>query len=113
MNTKTLSRSSLYVLWAIVLVWGVVFANNIIYPVISRQMSSLHVYVNDILSDAVYLFVAFMPVVWAPKFFGYQLGAMNKYWKMLLGMTAFFCRRTFVVSPHFRGNTIWREHLVL
>jgi hypothetical protein len=67
-----------------------VFANNVIYNAVSRQYPHVHTYINDIFSDAVLLFVAFMAVIWAPRFFGYQLGTISKHWKMLIGMTAFF-----------------------
>lgn len=80
-NTKTFFRTILYLLWGLILTWGVLYANNTIYQVLSAQPRNS--YVNDILSDAVMLFVAFMPVVWAPRFFGYQLGSVAKHWKML------------------------------
>lgn len=118
MNTKTLFRSALYVLWGVVLVWGVALANNLIYPVISGQMLHVHTYVNDIFSDLVYLFVAFMPIVWAPKFFGYQLGAIIKHWKMLLGMAAFFVGapllyRLILGETPFGANTWFFEGVVV
>jgi membrane protease YdiL (CAAX protease family) len=90
MNTKTVTRSAAYILWGVVLVWGVVFANNVIWSFISTQMPAANMYVNDFLSDIVYLFVAFMPVFWAARFFGYQTGSMFRHWKILLGMLVFF-----------------------
>lgn len=118
MNTKNLLRSGLYILWGVVLVWGVVFANNIIYEVISRQNPHVHIFINDIFSDAVLLFVAFMPVVWVPKFFGYQLGTISKHWKMLPGMTAFFVGapllyRLIVGETPFGANTWFFEGVVV
>ncbi len=90
MSTKAFFRSALYILWGVILVWGVAFAQNTIYPVISTQFRHVHSYINDIFSDVVYLFVAFLPIIWAPRFFGYQLGSISKHWKMLVGMTIFF-----------------------
>ena len=118
MNTKTLLRSGLYILWGVVLVWGVVFANNLIYDVVSRQNPHVPSFVNDILSDAVILFVAFMPIVWAPKFFGYQLGVVSKHWKMLSGMTIFFVGapllyRLIVGETPFGANTWFFEGVVV
>jgi len=112
MNIKTLSRSALYLLW------GVVFANNTIYLVISRQMPHVHTSVNDIFSDMVMLFVAFMPVIWAPKFFGYQLGSISKHWKMLLGMAVFFVSapllyRIILGETPFGANTWFFEGIVV
>lgn len=105
-------------MWGVVLVWGVVFANNIIYEAISRQNPHVHTYINDIFSDAVLLFVAFMPVVWAPKFFGYQLGTISKHWKILLGMTAFFLGapllyRLILGETLFGANTWFFEGVVV
>jgi membrane protease YdiL (CAAX protease family) len=118
MNTKTLPRSALYILWGVILVWGVVYANNLIYPVISTKFFHVHPYINDIFSDAVLLFVAFMPVIWAPKFFGYQLGTISNHWKMLLGMTAFFVGapllyRLIVGETPFGANTWFFEGVVV
>jgi membrane protease YdiL (CAAX protease family) len=118
MNTKILLRSALYILWGVILVWGIVFANNIIYEVISTNNSDVHTYINDIFSDAVLLFVAFMPVVWARKFFGYQIGTISKHWKMLLGMTAFFLGapllyRLILGETPFGANTWFFEGVVV
>jgi membrane protease YdiL (CAAX protease family) len=118
MNTKTLLRSVLYILWGVVLVWGVVFANNVVYPVISNQFSHVRTYVNDIFSDVVLLFVAFMPVIWCPKFFGYQLGAISKHWKMLLSLTAFFVGapllyRLILGETPFGANTWFFEGIIV
>jgi membrane protease YdiL (CAAX protease family) len=118
MNTKTLFRPGLYILWGVVLVWGVAFANNLIYPVISTRHFRVHPYVNDIFSDAVYLFVAFMPVFWAPKFFGYQTGSITRHWKMLLGMMVFFVGapllyRLIMGETPFGGNTWFFEGVVV
>ena len=90
MNTKSLFRSAVYILWGVALVWGVVYAGNLVYEAISTQNPNVPWYVNDIFSDVVMLFVAFMPVLWAPKFFGYQFGDIARHWKMLLGMAVFF-----------------------
>jgi hypothetical protein len=69
MNTKIFLRSTLNTLWGVTLIWGAVFANNILYDAISRQNPHVHTCINDLFSDAVLLLVAFMPVLWAPKFF--------------------------------------------
>jgi len=81
MKAKKLLYTILIILWGLILTWGVVFANNTIYSAVSNQLHSS--YVNDILSDAVFLFVAFMPAVWIPRFFGYQLGSISRNWKLL------------------------------
>ena len=52
MNTKNLFRSASYILWGIILVWGVAFANNTIYPVISSRFPDVPSYINDIFSTA-------------------------------------------------------------
>ena len=118
MNTRALSNSLLYVLLAVVFVWGVVYANNIAYPAISSQIPHVPIYLNDIFSDAVLLFVAFLPTVWAPKFFGYQLGSIAKYWKMVLGMAVFFISapllyRLLLGATPFSSNTWFFEGIVV
>ena len=100
------------------LVWSVVYANNILYPVITTQLPHVPGYLNDIFSDVVFLFAAFVPAVWAPKFFGYQLGSIAKHWKMLLGMAVFFVgapllyRLIFGATP-FGANTWFFEGVVV
>jgi len=111
-------RPVLYILWGVVLIWGVVFTNNVVYGVVSKQNPHLNTYINDIYSDAVLLFVAFMPVIWAPKFFGYQPGVISKHWKMLIGMTAFFVGaplvyRLIVGETPFGANTWFFEGIVV
>jgi membrane protease YdiL (CAAX protease family) len=111
-------RSVLYVMWGVVLVWGVVYANNAIYPIISTKYFHVHPYVNDIFSDAVLLFVAFMPVIWAPEFFGYQLGTVTKHWKLLFGLTIFFVGapllyRLIMGETPFGANTWFFEGVVV
>lgn len=118
MNTKKFLCSALYIIWGVVLVWGVVYANNLVYPVISTKYFNVHPYINDIFSDVVLLFVAFMPIIWAPKFFGYQLGSISKHWKMLLGMTAFLVGapllyRLIVGETPFGANTWFFEGVVV
>jgi membrane protease YdiL (CAAX protease family) len=118
MNARTFFRSALYILWGVVLVWGVAFANNTIYPVISTRFPNVHTHINDILSDAVYLFAAFMPVFWAPRFFGYQFGDISKHWKILLGLAVFFVGapvlyRFLVGETPFGVNTWFFEGIVV
>jgi len=118
MSIKNLLRSTLYILWGVLLVWGVVYANNQVYPAISTKYFNVHPYINDIFSDIVLLFVAFMPIIWAPKFFGYQLGDISKHWKMLLGMTIFFVGapllyRLVVGETPFGANTWFFEGVVV
>ena len=118
MDAKTYFRSAAYVLWGVILVWGVAFANNTIYPVISTKFPQVHSHINDIFSDAVYLFVAFMPVLWAPQFFGYQLGSMTKHWKLLLGSAVFFVGapllyRLILGETPFGANTWFFEGIVV
>lgn len=118
MNAKAFFRSMLYILWGVILVWGVVFANNAIYPVISTRFPTVPSFANDIFSDAVLLFVAFMPVFWAPEFFGYHPGSISKHWKMLLGITVFFVAapllyRLIVGETPFGANTWFFEGVVV
>lgn len=118
MSLTSLGRSALYVLWGTVLVWGTVLMNNVVYEALSAQHPALNPYLNDILSDAVILFVAFMPVVWAPKFFGYQAGVIAKHWRMLLGMAVFFVGtpllyRLILGETPFGANTWFFEGIVV
>jgi len=118
MNTKSLFRSAVYILWGVALVWGVVYAGNLVYEVISTQNPNVPWYVNDIFSDVVMLFVAFMPVLWAPKFFGYQFGDIARHWKMLLGMVVFFVGapllyRLILGETPFGANTWFFEGVVV
>ena len=118
MNARTIFRSALYILWGVVLVWGAVFANNTIYPVISTRSPNVHTHINDILSDAVFLFAAFMPVFWAPRFFGYQFGDISKHWKILLGLAVFFVGapllyRLILGETPFGANTWFFEGVVV
>ena len=119
MLTKNpLFRTALYVLWGVVLVWGVVFANTILYETLSRRNPLVHPFINDINSDMVLLFVAFMPVVFAPKFFGYGTGKISRHWKMLLGMAVFFTGapllyRLIAGETPFGANTWFFEGVVV
>ena len=118
MNSKMLFRSALYVLWGVVLVWGVVFVNNTLYVALLTRLSYNNSYINDTLSDAVLLFVAFMPILWAPRFFGYQPGPLSKHYKMLLGMVAFFVGapllyRLILGETPFGANTWFFEGVVV
>jgi membrane protease YdiL (CAAX protease family) len=118
MKIKSLLRSAFYILWGAVLVWGVIYTNNVIYEVVSMQNPYIHTYINDIFSDIVLLFVAFIPIIWAPRFFGYQLGSIAKNWKMLLGMTIFFVGapllyRLIAGETPFGANTWFFEGVVV
>lgn len=118
MKTNTLSRLSLYTLCGVILVWGVVYANNLMYRAISEQSPEVHLFVNDILSDAGLLLAAFIPVIWSPRFFGYQIGSIAKHWKMLLGMAIFFVGapllyRLLVGETPFGANTWFFEGIVV
>jgi membrane protease YdiL (CAAX protease family) len=116
LKTKPLLYTILLTLWGLVLVLGVVFANNTIYQSLSGQ--PLNTYVNDLVSDGVLLFVALMPVFWLPRFFGYQLGSTLKHWKILLGMAVFFIAapliyRLVVGETPFGANTWFFEGVVV
>jgi membrane protease YdiL (CAAX protease family) len=118
LSTTAIVRSASYVLWGVVLVWGVVFANNVVSQTLSAQHATSHPYLNDLASDAVILFVAFMPVVWAPRFFGYRLGVIAKHWRMLLGMAVFFVGapllyRLILGDTPFGANTWFFEGVVV
>jgi membrane protease YdiL (CAAX protease family) len=118
MNTKSFLHSALYILWGVALVWGVVYVGNIFYQVISTKYSYVPSFVNDIFSDMVMLFVAFMPIFWAPKFFGYQFGTISKNWKLLFGMTIFFVGapllyRLILGETPFGANTCFFEGIIV
>jgi membrane protease YdiL (CAAX protease family) len=120
MDTNVKPRSViltiLYILWGLLLTWGVVYANNTIYKALSGQ--PLNIYVNDILSDAVLLFLGFMPIFWAPKFFGYQFGTIAKHWKLMLALAIFFVAapliyRLVLGETPFGANTWFFEGVVV
>lgn len=116
MKPKNIILTILIIIWGLFLTWGVVFANNTIYQALST--TSLNTYLNDILSDIVLLFVAFMPAVWLPKFFGYQLGSIVKHWKLLLGLAIFFVAapliyRLIAGETPFGANTWFFEGVVV
>lgn len=118
MNARTLSNSLLYIVLAAVFVWVVVYANNIVYLAISSHVPHIHIYLNDIFSDAVLLFVTLISAIWAPKFFGYQLGSIAKYWKLVLGMAVFFMGAPFLYrlllgATPFGANTWFFEGIVV
>jgi membrane protease YdiL (CAAX protease family) len=94
------------------------FTHNLVFPILVSQFAGIHPYVSDILSDAVLLFVAFLPAFWAPQFFGYQLGSISRHWKMLLGMAVFFVGapllyRLFIGATPFGANTWFFEGIVV
>jgi membrane protease YdiL (CAAX protease family) len=88
LKTKPILSTLLYILWGLAFTWGVVYANNTLYQVLSEQPHASPV--NDILSDAVFLFVAFMPAALLPRFFGYRLGSLRQHWKLFVGMAVIF-----------------------
>ncbi len=120
MNTKinTLPHTALYAFGGLILVWGVVYANNLIYGAISAQTPAVHLFVNDILSDVGLLLAALIPAIWSPRFFGYQPGSIAKHWKLLLGM-AIICvgapllYRLLVGETPFGANTWFFEGIVV
>lgn len=64
------------------------------------------------------LFVALMPAIWAPQFFGYQIGSISKHRKMLLGMAVFFVAapllyRLILGETPFGVNTWFFEGIVV
>jgi membrane protease YdiL (CAAX protease family) len=116
MKTKTIILTMLFILWGLILVWGSVYFNNTVYQALSQK--SHNTYVNDILSDLVFLFLGFMPVFWAPRFFGYQIGSITKHWKLLLGFTIFFVGAPLIYrlvagSTPFGANTWFFEGIVV
>ncbi len=116
MKTKRILFTVLYILWGLVLVWGSVYFNNSFYANVSRQPHNT--YINDILSDLVFLFLGIMPVLWAPRFFGYQAGTISRHWKMLLGLLVFFIAapliyRLFAGATPFGANTWFFEGIVV
>ncbi len=103
-------------MWGLVLVWGSIYFNNSLYQALSQK--PLNTYVNDILSDLVILFLGFMPVLWAPRFFGYRMGSIAKHWKLLLGLAVFFIGAPLIYrlvagSTPFGANTWFFEGVVV
>jgi len=118
MNIKASFRSALYILWGLALVWGVAYVGNIVYDVVSKQNPHVPSFVNDIFSDGVMLVVAFMPIIWAPKFFGYQFGTISNHWKLLFGLTIFLVGapllyRLIMGEIPFGANTWFFEGVVV
>jgi len=116
LKTKPILSTILYTLWGLILTWGVVYANNAIYQALSKQPHSSPV--NDILSDAVFLFVAIMPAVLLPRFFGYWHGSIRPHWKLFLGMAVFFTAaplffRLLVGETPFGANTWFFEGIIV
>lgn len=116
MKTKKILFTCLYILWGLVLVWGSIYINNSFYLAISQKPHNI--YLNDILSDLVLLFLGFVPVLWAPRFFGYQMGSIGKHWKMLVGLGAFFVAapliyRLIAGTTPFGANTWFFEGVVV
>ncbi len=116
MKLKHSLLAILIIIWGLILTWGVVYANNTIYQALSAQPRNT--YLNDICSDIVFLFVAFMPAVWLPKFFGYQPGSALKHWKLLLGLAIFFIAapvlyRLIAGETPFGANTWFFEGVVV
>jgi membrane protease YdiL (CAAX protease family) len=113
-----LPLTALYILWGLGLVWGLIYANNTIYAAILAQPPHMDPYWNDLVSDAVLLFAALFPAVLLPGFFGYSLGEITRYWKMLLGMAAFFVvapllYRALMGATPFGANTWFFEGIVV
>lgn len=116
MKTKPTLSTLLYILWGLVFTWSVVYANNTIYQVLSQQPHSSPL--NDILSDAVFFFVAFMPAFLLPSFFGYRLGSIRQHWKLIVGLGVFFTAapmlyRLLVGETPFGANTWFFEGVVV
>jgi len=116
MKTKTVFFTSLYTLWGLLLVWGSVYFNNVFFQAVSKTPHNI--YINDILSDLVLLFLGFLPVFWAPRFFGYQFGDILKHWKLLLGLAVFFAGapliyRLVIGETPFGANTWFFEGIVV
>jgi len=97
-------RSFFFVFWAFLLSIGVNYANNPVRFALAERFSDVHIFVYDILSDAVWLFVALIVAAWNPRFFGYQFGEINKHKKMLALLAAFFVL-TPIIYRLSAGNT--------
>jgi membrane protease YdiL (CAAX protease family) len=116
MKIKSVLFTLFIILWGLLLVWGSVYFNNVFYQAVSKTPHNT--YLNDILSDLVLLFLGFMPVFWAPRLFGYQIGDIPKHWKLLLGLAIFFTGapliyRLIVGSTPFGANTWFFEGVVV
>lgn len=117
-GTGALLRSAWYVLWGGVLVWGVIVGNNLVAAALAARYPDAGPYLDDIFSDAVILFVALMPALWAPRFFGYQVGRIAEHTRLLLAMAVFFVAapllyRVTVGETPFGANTWFFEGVVV
>ena len=110
--------SVFYILWACTLAIGVNYANNPVRFALAERFPNVHIFVYDIFSDAVWLFVALIIAAWNPRFFGYQLGEIFKHKKMLIAMAAFFLiipisYRFIAGDTPFSTNTWFFEGIVV
>jgi membrane protease YdiL (CAAX protease family) len=118
MRTKTILLTILNFAWAILLALGVNFANPPVFSALLERYPGVHNFVVDIFSDATWLFVAFIPAVCCPRFFGYQMGSIGQHRKMLLWMLAFFAGapliyRLLAGGTPFSANTWFFEGIVV
>ena len=116
MKIKKIVFTILFIFWGLLLVWGSIYFNNIVYQSLSHKPHNT--YLNDILSDVVLLFLGLMPVFWARRFFGYQMGDIAKHWKLLFGLALFFIGAPLIYrlvagSTPFGANTWFFEGVVV
>jgi membrane protease YdiL (CAAX protease family) len=110
--------SVFYILWACLLSLGVNYANNPVRFTLAERFPNVHIFVYDIFSDAVWLFVALMVAAWSPRFFGYQIGDIFKHKKMLVVLAAIFLLipifyRFIAGDTPFSTNTWFFEGIVV
>ena len=110
--------SVFYIFWACLLSLGVNYANNPVRFALAERFPNVHIFVYDIFSDAVWLFVALIVAAWSPRFFGYQTGEIFKHKKMLIILTAIFLLvpisyRLIAGDTPFSTNTWFFEGIVV
>lgn len=122
MATTAVSRKvlppALCFLLAILLPLVVNDVNTSVFAGLNEQFPNVHVYIRDLFSDAIWLFVVILAVVWDPRLFGFQIGDIFRHKKFLLGMLAFFigaplAYRLLMGGIPFSANTWFFEGIVV
>jgi membrane protease YdiL (CAAX protease family) len=118
MNTKRIGLTLLVILWATILTLGVNYANPPVRDALAESFPGAPIYIYDIFSDAVWLFVAVIVAAWSPRFFGYQVGDIGKHLKLLLGLFIFVAGAPLVYrllagNTPFSANTLFFEVIVV
>jgi membrane protease YdiL (CAAX protease family) len=118
MKAKALVGPFLYVVGGVILAWTVLFFNNAVHLQLASQFPQMHPFVNDLLSDAVLLLIAWIPILAAPRFFGAQPGTISRHWKLISGLAIFLVGapllyRLLMGETPFGANTWFFEGVVV